>query len=238
MSLRNLDQNSQSGSWDSKWAEIFDHYQQDLRHAHYIRALMNADEASVLEIAAGSFRDMAALRRMGIECSGMDFSPESVSRAKAAFPQYADQIHLMSAFEMPVADGAFDLSYHNGFWILFSDDNIRALAAEQARVSRRRMVVTVHNGHNRQFVDYFDRLKINDPLYDIRFFEVDEVVALMEPVCRDVQVVPVGKGKRKHEDLLIKHGWTHPGLLRTYLKLSGHRLLDSSERLLCIGTPR
>src|SRR5690554_6483383 len=115
MALSNLSRESGPQDWDEKWTRIFDHYQRDLRHAYYIRALLRPDEHSVLELAAGSFRDMAALRRMGVACSGMDFSAESVSRARAAFPQFAGAIHQMSAFDMPVGDKAYDLTYHNGF---------------------------------------------------------------------------------------------------------------------------
>ncbi|MXN31915.1 class I SAM-dependent methyltransferase [Delftia sp. CH05] len=238
MQLKNLDKTSTASAWDSKWSTIFDHYQKDLRHAHYMRALMHSDERKILEMAAGSFRDMAALRRAGLDCHGMDFSGESIERAKANFPEFKEKIHQMSAFEMPFDNQFFDVSYHNGFWVLFSDENIRKLAQEQARITGKRMFATVHNAHNRQFVDYFDRLKKDDPLYDVRFFHVEDLTALMSEVCDDVQVIPVGKGKRRHEDWLIKMGITHPLLLRSYLKISGMQYLNSSERLLCVGTPR
>lgn len=238
MNLRNLNPTSNAAGWDSKWVDIFDQYQRDLRHAHYIRALLRRDEHDVLEMAAGSFRDMAALRRMGIRCSGMDFSAESVNRAKAAFPDFADDIHHMNAFDLAFPDKSFDVTYHNGFWILFSDEQIHALAKEQARITGGRMIATVHNIHNQGFVDYFEMMKSRDPLYDIRFFAVDEIKSLMEQVCDDVQVIPVGKYKRRHEDWLIKMGLAHPVLIRRYLELSGHKLLDRSERLLCSGTPR
>jgi hypothetical protein len=238
MSLNNLDRHSNPADWDAKWVGIFNHYQRDLRHAHYIRAMLEPGEESLLEIAAGSFRDMAALRRMGINCSGMDFSGESVARAKSAFPPYADYIHRMSAFEISFADDSFDVTYHNGFWIYFNDQNIKTLAQEQARITKKHMIATVHNIHNQRFVDYFDKMKQSDPLYDIRFFAVDEISSLMREVCNDVRVIPVGKYKRRHEDMMIKLGLTHPTLIRSYLDVSGHHLLDRSERLLCIGTPR
>lgn len=238
MPLRNLDRNSDPTDWDKKWVSIFDHYQQDLRHAHYIRAILKHDEKTVLEMAAGSFRDMAALRRAGVDCSGMDFSPESVQRAIKAFPEFASHIHQMSAFNMRFEDDSFDVTYHNGFWILFNDKQIHALAKEQARVTQKRMIATVHNAHNKGFVAYFDRLKQDDPLYDIRFFDIDEITALMRTVCDDVHVIPVGKGKRRHEDFLIRLGLTNPKVIRTYLKASGLHFLRKSERLLCIGTPR
>src|SRR5690606_7496088 len=131
--LRNLDSASDSADWDRAWEGIFDHYQQDLRHAHYVRALLKRGERKLLEIGAGSFRDMAALQRMGRDCSGMDFSPEAVRRAKLAFPLISQNMHAMSAFDMQFLDNAFDLTYHNGFWVLFDDEQILELAKEQAR---------------------------------------------------------------------------------------------------------
>lgn len=236
MKLRDLDSASHSDGWDEKWADIFDHYQKDLRHAYYIHAMLQADDARVLEIGAGSFRDMAELRRRGIDCEGVDFSAEAVDRAKHRFPDFASAIHRMSAFGMSYPDKAFDVTYHNGFWVLFSDAQIKELAAEQARISRGRMIATVHNAHNKQFFDYFERKKVEDPLYDIRFFEFDEVVELMRTACDEVVVVPVGKGKRHYEDHLISEGITDPVALRACLTESGLKHLELSERLMCIGT--
>lgn len=199
MSLKNLDRDSDPADWDKKWSNIFDHYQQDIRHAHYVRALLRNNNCSVLEIAAGSFRDMAALNRMGVDCGGMDFSRESVERAQIAFPQYVHKIRQMSAFDMEYEDKAFDVTYHNGFWVLFDDQKISELAREQARITKNQMIVTVHNGNNQNFVDYFDCMKKSDPLYDIRFFKLAEIKSLMESVCDEVSVIPVGKGKRRHE---------------------------------------
>ena len=236
MQLRNLSPSSGSNDWDMKWKDIFEHYQQHLRHAHYIHAMLDARERHVLEIGAGSFRDMAELRRMGVDCEGIDFSRESVSLAKKQFPEFSDAIHQMSAFDMNFSDEAFDVSYHNGVWVLFDDAQIKSLAVEQARITRHRMIATVHNAHNRNFADYFDRMKVDDSLYDIRFFEIDEVSDLMRQVCSDVVVVPVGKGKKHHEDLLISNGITDPKILRTCFNVNGLKYLESSERLMCIGT--
>ncbi len=235
MQLHSLDPSSGSGDWDKKWKDFFEHYQQDLRHAYYIHAMLDANERHVLEIGAGSFRDMAELRRRGVDCVGMDFSQESVRLARQQFPEFCNVIHQMSAFDMSFADQAFDVSYHNGVWVLFDDIHIQSLAAEQARITRHRMFATVHNAHNRQFVEYFDRLKEQDPLYDVRFFEMDEVANLMRQVCDDVVIIPVGKGKQRHEDFLIKEGVTDPKILRACFEENGLKYLESSERLMCIG---
>lgn len=236
MTLSRLNILSNSSAWDEKWKGLFDHYQQDLRHSYYIHAMLDVKDLNILEIAAGSFRDMAELRRRGVDCQGMDFSRESVNLAKLHYPEFAKYMHQLSAFQMPFSDNEFDVSYHNGFWVLFDDVQIKLLLAEQARITKNKIISTVHNAHNKQFVDYFERLKKNDPLYDVRFFDIDEISSLMRMVCKDVLVIPVGKGKKYHEDLLISQDIKDPQTLRRLFESNGLNHLESSERLMCIGT--
>lgn len=225
-------------AWDKVWQKSFAHYQNDIRHAHYIRSQIKPHEKKLIEIAAGSFRDMAALRRLGVDCEGMDSSAESIDLAKNLHKEYAKKIHKMDAFELKIPDKSFDLSFHNGFWGYFSDEKIKKLAQEQARITNGRMIATVHNAHNKGFLEYFNKVKKNDPLYDIRFFSLEEMHALLSDTCTNIKIIPVGKAKRSHEDLLIKCSLTHPKLLNWYLLRSKYKYLTSSERLLCIGTPK
>lgn len=227
---------SEKSKWDDKWTEIFDHYQQDLRHAYYIRAILNANEKKVLELAAGSFRDTGALDAMGIDASGVDYSSQAVALAKKQFPSIVEKISEQDGFKMGFDDNTFDLSFHNGFWVCFSEDkDIMKLAEEQARITKHRIVATVHNAHNKEFVEYFNRLRENDPLYRVRFFEVDEITELMKSVAKNVKIIPVGKGKKYYEDDLINIGLGDPQYLRKSFDYHGMNLLNTSERLLCIG---
>lgn len=222
-------------SWDEKWSEIFNHYQKDTRHAYYIDAVRCRKEKRILEIAAGSFRDISRLNKSGVEGYGVDFSAEAVALAKEYYPHIAEHFKTMDAFNLDYPDKVFDLTYHNGFWVLFDDESILKLAREQARVTQRRMIATVHNAHNTSFKEYFERQAAVDPLFNIRFFEHDEISELMGSVCSRVTVIPVGKAKKSYEDWLIRKGLGHPALLRACFNLSGQRLLNTSERLLCIG---
>lgn len=223
-------------SWDAKWPDIFDHYQHDLRHAYYIRALKNSNEQRLLEIGAGSFRDMAALSRWGVDCYGVDYSLEAVKLAQKKFPNLAHKIQQMDAFNYNFENSFFDLTYHNGVWVLFRDDKqINLLAAEQARISKRRIIATVHNAHNKNFVNYFKKMAKTDPLYDIRFFHVDEMHQLLSNVSSKITIIPVGKGKKRYEDFIIKKGLAARPVLRSYFNLAGMSTLNLSERLLCIA---
>lgn len=224
-----------AADWDSKWPDIFDHYQNDSRHAHYINAVRQRDEQKILEIAAGSFRDIAWLNDKGLEGYGIDFSSEAVTRARKFYPQQADKFSVQDASQLEFADDFFDLSYHNGFWGLFSDADIKKMAVEQARVTRKRIIVTVHNAHNIGFANYFKSKQETDRLFNIRFFTVDEMHAWLSTVCRSVTIIPVGKGKKTHEDWLIRKGLHHPALIKSMFTFSGMKYLERSERLMCIG---
>jgi ubiquinone/menaquinone biosynthesis C-methylase UbiE len=222
--------------WDQKWETIFDHYQQDLRHAYYIRAILNPNEKKLIELAAGSFRDTGALNAMGIDCYGADYSSKSVLLAQKQFPLITSKLSEQDAFNIDFPDKSFDLSFHNGFWILFPNDNdILRLMQEQARITKYRIIATVHNAHNKLFVEYFDKLKENDPLYKVRFFEIDEITELMKNVAKNIKIIPVGKGKKYYEDDLINIGLEGAEYIKKSFDYHKLNLLDTSERLLCIG---
>ena len=221
--------------WNEQWKNIFDHYQQDIRHAYYIRAILNENEHKLLEIAAGSFRDIGALNKWGYNCYGVDYSEEAIFQAQKYFSSYRNKIFNMNAFNLDFPDKIFDLSYHNGFWTYFDDNDIEKLLKEQARVTKNRVIVTVHNKHNSEFVDYFKRLSQQDPLYNLRFFEVNEISELMKTVCRDVYIIPVGKGKKYYEDDLINIGLGDAQYIKRSFDYHKLNLLPVSERLMCIG---
>jgi SAM-dependent methyltransferase len=228
---------TKQAEWDEKWVEIFEHYQQDLRHAYYLNAVLDTADKRVLEIGAGSFRDMALLNKLGVECWGTDYSETSVNLAKKHFSSLSDKIFQSDAFHMrKIKDKAFDVTFHNGFWVLFNDDNeILKLAKEQARISKNKIVATVHNGHNVDFVNYFQRLSQNDPLYRIRFFTIEEIRSLMLDICISVKIIPVGKGKKHFEDEMINKGNFGRLEMGNFFETAGLQYLDISERLLCIG---
>ena len=97
------------------------------------------------------------------------------------------------------------------------------------------MIVSVHNAHNPSFVGYFNKLKVDNPLYSARFFAISEITLLMKKYCYDIEIIPVGKGKKFYEDYLINLGLGSRDNLRNCFDYHKMDLLDSSERLLCIG---
>ena len=148
-----------------------------------------------------------------------------------------DKIFNGDAFNFSnLQDKQFDVTFHNGFWVLFeNDDEIKKLAQEQARITKNKMIVTVHNGHNKDFIRYFDELSKEDDLYKIRFFKKDEIADLMLSVCKSVTVYPVGKGKKYFEDQMINEGKYSRKELKEFFDKIKLKNLEISERLLFIG---
>lgn len=223
--------------WNAVWDKYFDHYQQDPRHAYYINAFLNDDEDKILEIAAGSFRDFNALNNAGRNCYAFDYSEYAVNKAKKLFPQYQDKISLQNAFSTTYRDKEFDFTYHNGFWVCFDDEQILQLAKEQIRITKKLFAFTLHNGHNQEFIRYFDTLKKNDKLYDIRFFTMDDVYKITDELGikrENIRIYPVGKYKKFYEDALILSGKTDAETIRKCIEEQKFDTLEKSERLLCI----
>ncbi|HQI41286.1 MAG: SAM-dependent methyltransferase [Ignavibacteriales bacterium UTCHB2] len=221
--------------WNNEWTKIFNHYQQDTRFSYYINACLGDNENKILEIGAGSFRDMAQLNKLGLKCYGCDFSPNSVKYAKSLYQEYSDLIYEANAYNLPFEDNFFDISYHNGFWGCFENQEILKLAKEQIRVTKNKIIVGVHNAHNDQFVQYFNKLKIDDPLYSLRFFTIDEITEIFNEFTSDIKIIPVGKQKKYYEDKMINEGRSSRKELKRYFDVSGLKYLENSERLLCIG---
>jgi len=224
-------------NWDNKWNDIFDQYQQDLRHSYYINALLNEKDKKVLEIGAGSFRDMANLNNLGVNCWGTDFSDTAVNLAKRKFPSLESKIFCSDAFNMNmITDKEFDVTFHNGLWVLFENDtDIYELIKEQVRITKRAIIATVHNAHNVDFVSYFEHLSKKDDLYKIRFFTIDEMNSLFNGICHTVEIIPVGKGKKYYEDKMINEGNFSRKVLKSFFDEVKLNHLNNSERLLCIG---
>jgi len=221
--------------WNKEWDDSFDHYQLDTRHAYYVNAVISDNCNKVLEIAAGSFRDMNKLNELGIDCYGVDYSDVSVVKAKLQFPSLGEKIVKGDAFALPFKDKEFDVSYHNGFWGYFDNESIDRLLQEQIRVTKRMVIATVHNRHCQQFFEYFERKKLETPLFNIRFFTSQEIRDCISPYCEEIRVIPVGKQKKLYEDDLINIGLCDAASIKKSFDYHKDDLLDCSERLMCIG---
>ena len=99
----------------------------------------------VMEIGAGSGRDLLDLARQGAKGIVLDYSPASLAlvQAQAKAQGVGEMFVQADAPRMPFRDGAIDISFHQGLLEHFRDP--MPLLNENARVTRSggRMVVDV-----------------------------------------------------------------------------------------------
>jgi len=139
-------------------------------HAHFPRI------NSSLEIACGSSRDSIYLAKKQVGATASDYEYRVIDELKKRFIHRKLKYQQADAFELPFNDNAFDMVFHNGFFVLFENNqDIKTMIVEQARVSRKYVLFFVHNKRNRDLVRQFGKLAPNDSIYDIRFFEPNEI---------------------------------------------------------------
>lgn len=178
--------------WKDSWQQHWSSYLSTPPHQGPCLELLFPNTSwSFLEMGGGTMRDSAYLAGTGRKATGSDYLPEATARARETHKNTMEIITL-DAFQTGLPDGAFDVTFHNGLWVLFShDEDIRKLAAEQARITRKYMVATVHCAHNQEYQRDFQERAKSDDLYNLRFFEIDEVRAFCEPYGHTL-VLPCG----------------------------------------------
>ncbi|MBL8138795.1 MAG: class I SAM-dependent methyltransferase [Acidobacteria bacterium] len=127
--------------WEKGWAEGISTVEDDLwlvterLKLHYLRPLLPAGGRS-LEIGCGSAKLSTLLAADGLDVYGIDRSPSGLRQARQNLATVGRPGHfaLADAFELPFADGQFDLVFSTGLLEHFSDPV--ALMREMIRTLR------------------------------------------------------------------------------------------------------
>ena len=172
----------QQGFWEEAWVRHIEQYlAAPPRAGLWLQERFSLTDWKVLEIAGGSCRDSRYLADQGVDATGSDFDQRTLDYLRQRFPHSPLVLSREDAAAMTLPDRSVDLSMHNGFWVLFPDnDQVVALLREQVRVTRRVVVALVHNADNPRVVAAFARKAKVDPLYDIRFFHREELATLVQ----------------------------------------------------------
>ncbi|NOT35161.1 MAG: class I SAM-dependent methyltransferase [Candidatus Eisenbacteria bacterium] len=136
------------GHWEAYWrshARVEDTYSTGDRLVREILADGEVRGAAVLEVGAGSGRDLIGLARAGAIGVVLDYSPASLGIVQRLAREQNVPVHLVraDALAMPFREGAFRVVFHQGLLEHFRDP--QPLLRENARVTARggRVVVDV-----------------------------------------------------------------------------------------------
>jgi hypothetical protein len=220
--------------WENAWNRHYRKYvSRPARQAYYLYCILPSGVSHILEIAAGSFRDTAKLNQWGFKCIGTDFSTKAVELARETYSRWADNFLVCDATRLPFASQSFDVSFHNGLFACFHEDNlIHSVIKEQLRVSKKMIVCTVHNAHNEHLRRQFESKSSTDDLYAIRFFTREEITNILSPSCKQVKLYPFGSlwGNRVIKLFPNRH------LVRLFYRLTyRHWDWTKCERIMAVG---
>ena len=134
--------------WESYWkghANLEETYSTGGRLVREILRDGDVRGRRVLEVGAGSGRDLIELARLGASGIVLDYSPASLELVRRQSSERGIPVHLVraDALRMPFRDGAIDVVFHQGLLEHFRDP--MPLLRENARVTARggRVVVDV-----------------------------------------------------------------------------------------------
>jgi hypothetical protein len=191
-----LERRMEKETWWRIWQSHLEEYLKSPPKAgfficEYFRSIHNS-----LEIACGSSKDSIYLSKRGVFIVATDYEVRLIKYLKNRFSHSNLFYQVADAFKLPFKENTFNLVFHNGFFILFKDNNdIYTLLKEQERVSRKYILFFVHNKLNSKLVDNFSKLATYDPLYNIRFFEPKEVISIVKSsgiALRSVRILKFG----------------------------------------------
>ena len=231
---------SKEGYWSEAWIKHIETYlAAPPRAGHWMR-YMFPKLHNVLEIAGGSCRDSRYLADSGYNALGTDFDQKTIEYLNNRYPTSPLAMQREDAFSLSFADKSFNVSFSNGFWVCFSnDEEIYQLLHEQSRVTSRYLVALVHNAGNATLVASFDELAKSDPLYDIRFFSLDDLVDIVDKSGVKYQSIKFYKFGGYVDAIYRKTIKRLPNMLSGYAQYIAPRLYqcqswEKTERIACV----
>ena len=233
--------NNTKDFWEESWIKHIESYLNTTPRAGIFIQNYFKDTKIILEIAGGSCRDSRYLANCGYEATGSDFDEKTLKYLKEKrFPNDKLKYSLEDAFELSFKDNSFDLIFHNGFFVLFDNDkNLNIMLKEQERVSKKYIVFFVHNIQNKKLVHTFKEKAKDDELYNIRFFNKDEVVNIIKQSGIKAKKIDLLKFGGLYDAFYKKRVKNLPNILYPFRKILVPRLYqlqkwENTERICCV----
>ncbi|MBE2181067.1 MAG: class I SAM-dependent methyltransferase [Chthoniobacterales bacterium] len=177
-------------SWNAEWEKWFARYSRGTpRLGMWLAWSQKVDGRDTLELGAGSGRESRFLAARARSVTCVDFSSGAMDALRESRPPLNLRACTMDARNLDFPDGAFDLSFHKGFWSCFGDDDdVALLFAEQLRVTRGTLLALVHNAANSKMHEMFRRKAGTDKLYQVRFYQPEELMTIARSGLADAGI--------------------------------------------------
>lgn len=178
-----------SNFWKDQWEEKAEGYLEGdpvlgIKIENLVENNTLSGVKTICEIATGSARDSIFLGKKFI-VTATDKYTSQFSMSKNFAEKYKTNVTFLEedAHNFSFPDNHFDFVFHNGFFILFPDNqDINKLLKEQMRITKKYAMIVVHNKW-----DFFSRLRVRlfakkgDPLYEFRWWSLRELKRLVKP---------------------------------------------------------
>lgn len=228
-------------NWSLAWEKHLENYLKAPARTGIFAKVYAKGITSSLELGCGSGRDSIFLSQKGISAVATDYEPTVICKLQERFKDYSVKFCIADAFDLPFHGNTFDLVFHNGFFILFNSNyDVINLIHEQKRVSKKYILILVHNKINRRLVTEFEALAPSDPVYNIRFFtkeELDQIVKSAQIKFKSIRYFKFGGKYDAFYDKWIKK--IIPNLLYSFREYFIPRLYqlqrwEKTERIACL----
>jgi ubiquinone/menaquinone biosynthesis C-methylase UbiE len=227
--------------WNTSWKKHLEQYlKAPPRTGIFIKNLLGSQIETSLELGCGSGRDSIYLSKYYAKVTATDYDEKTIAYLKEKFNSANLEYKQADAFNLPFSKNAFDLVFHNGLFVLFDDDSsIYNMLTEQERVSKKFILVLVHNKLNKKLIETFETKGLNDPIYDIRFFTSSEITTIVEKSKINYKSINCFKFGGKMDVFFNKTVRKIPNPLfimknRIIPKLYKYQSWDSTERIACL----
>ena len=130
---------STRNNWETFWTSkgtVHEVYSNSDRVLRNLRRVVDLSGKVVLEIGAGTGRDSLHIARCKAKVVQLDYAMGALKIMKEVASQSGLPIHLVGgdAFELPFADGTFDIVFHQGLLEHFREPQATDLLKENVRV--------------------------------------------------------------------------------------------------------
>ncbi len=167
-------------NWTGLWNKHFDDYSKShARVGIFLNKFLVSKRIKIIEIACGSARDSIFLAKKGFNVIASDSNDQLIEMLKNKYKNINISFTSLDTFNLTQTSIKADIVFHNGLIGYFSDNKIKEILKQQVSITEEKLIIFVHNKKNKKLHAKFLSNKKHDELFNIRFFEMDELLKII-----------------------------------------------------------